>query len=141
MQVSLKDRQAWNSGIWFIFRDGLSFPMGMIRITAEKPYFVIVHAHAPISDQCTTSAATDRQFHLPGKDFFTGEDIFSPEKVFFFHRRRLFKVRSQSVNMNFDQNIGGISIQKLGIRVVLSYADLLLQATSGSCSSILYKAK
>ena len=51
------------------------------------------------------------------------------------------KVRSQSVNMNFDQNIGGISIQKLGIRVVLSYADLLLQATSGNCSSILHKAK
>ena len=51
------------------------------------------------------------------------------------------KDRSQSVNMNFDQNVGGISTEKSGIRAVLSYADLLLQTTSGNCSSILYKAK
>ena len=51
------------------------------------------------------------------------------------------KDQSQSVNMNFDQNVGGISTEKWGIRAVLSYADLLLQTTSGNCSSILYKAK
>ena len=41
--------------------------------------------------------------------------------------------------MNFDQNIGGISIQKLGIRVVLTYADLLLQATSGVAQAFFTK--
>ena len=62
--------------ISIIDRDGLVFPMRMIRITAEKPYFGIVYTHAPIYDLYTTSAVPDRQFHLPGDYFFLPGDNF-----------------------------------------------------------------
>ena len=49
-----------------------------------EPYFVIVHAHAPISDLYTTSSVTDRQIQQPGAHFYLPEHIIFCRSTFSF---------------------------------------------------------